>query len=60
MKTMRQKLIIVILALFAGILIVNSDPSLQAAEDGTGPKSKPDGKFNGGTRTKEGGITEVD
>ena len=33
MKTMRQKLIIVILALFAGILIVNSGSSLQAAED---------------------------
>ena len=53
MKTMRQKLIIVILALFAGILIVNSGSSLQAAEDWTWPTSMPDGKFSGGKGTKE-------
>ena len=50
---MRQKLIIVILALFAGILIVNSGSSLQAAEDWTWPTSMPDGKFSGGKGTKE-------
>lgn len=53
MKTMRQKLIIVILALFAGILTVNSGSSLQAAEDWTWPTSMPDGKFSGGKGTKE-------
>ena len=53
MNTMRQKLIIGILALFAGILTVNSGSSLQAAEDWTWPTSMPDGKFSGGKGTKE-------